>query len=94
MFVLKQRTKLTVIKISDANLAMRIVMFILLEIVRWHPPSVRSRSVTSQVLLSVMQATDPIVAQTRIETALPKDLLVQYCAPMNLGLIATIGAIK
>ena len=33
MFLLDQRTKMTVIKISDANLAARIVMFILLEIV-------------------------------------------------------------
>ena len=41
-----------------------------------------------------MQATDPVVAQTKIQTAIPRNELVQYCSPTNPGLLATIGAVK
>jgi hypothetical protein len=46
------------------------------------------------MMLGILQGVGPVKALTVVQTALPRDQVIYYCAPTNLGLAATIGSYK
>lgn len=109
------RTEMTVVKITDFGLAMRILGVFALEVVPCvnnvvelclaqpllHSLLIELMSLTrisltcfsSQAVLLVIQFTDPVKAVTGIQIALPRNQLVTYCSPQNVGLsISLAGA--
>jgi hypothetical protein len=72
------RKEMTVVKLSDMNLMFRLAIGLILEL----------------VLLGIMQRVDPVIAVSSIQSALPRDQTIYYCAPSKLAFAACLGGYK
>jgi hypothetical protein len=92
------RTQMSVLKITDMMLFVRLLAVLLVEIVsallRWRFVSACSCALCWQMLLVIIHFVDPVKATTQIQSALPRDQLVTYCSPSRPELIGALGGIK
>jgi hypothetical protein len=68
------RKEMTVIRLTDASLMFRLGVGLAFEI----------------MMLGIMQAVDPVMSQTVMQSALPRDQTIYYCAPSGLTMVSLI----
>jgi hypothetical protein len=69
------RKEMTVIKLTDASLVFRLSIGLAFEV----------------MMLGIMQATDPVMSLSAVQSALPRDQTIYYCAPHGITMASFIS---
>jgi hypothetical protein len=69
------RKEMTVIRLTDASLMFRLAIGLVCEV----------------LMLGIMQAIDPIRAASAVQSALPRDQTIYYCAPAQITIASFIS---
>jgi hypothetical protein len=72
------RKEMTVVKLTDLNLFARLGVMLAIEL----------------ILLGAMHQVDPVKARVVVQSALPRDQTIYFCAPSSVGFAAAIGSWK
>jgi hypothetical protein len=72
------RKEMTVIRLTDMNLMFRLGVGLAFEV----------------MMLGIMQAVDPVMARTVVQSALPRDQTIYFCAPSGLTMASLITGYK
>lgn len=72
------RKEMTVVRLTDANLFLRLFLALTAEL----------------LFLGAMQASDPFKSQVVVQTALPRDQTIYFCAPGNATYAGILGGYK